>query len=190
MNTKSLESLKEIFEKPGLIEFDDFMGQKTENSVIKLGYRLNSDYDISSLMHEICHLAELPIKRVLDKPSTNYDFSYGVFWQIGTSWGYEPKTDQATQREIRAWSYQYSLQKEIGIPIQSDKLVKSVVWMNDFTIYKYKHGHKTDNDVISSIAKIVESNSRDMYSYKNLMIEWKERVEALHTKRSRKCIKC
>lgn len=171
--------IKSLFEVDGVLVFRDFEGQKCENDRFDIGYKLVSEIDPTAAIHEIAHFAELPLERILKKPNTNWDFSYGKFWQIGIHHGFEPQTDQATQRELRTWGYQLSIQRELGIDESAYDLVKSLVWMNDYCNFKYRAGIKEDKDVIAYAADIVEKYSDTLFSYKNFLISYKERIEAL-----------
>lgn len=174
-----LKKIKELFEVDGILVFRDFEGQIFQNNRFEIGYKLVGDIDPTAAIHEISHFAELPTERIIKKPNTNWGFSYGKYWQIGTSWGYEPQTDQATQRELRTWGYQLSVQRELGINESAYDLVKSIVWMNDYCIFKHRAGIKEDKDVIAYAADIVEKYSNAKFSYKNFLISYKERIEAL-----------
>lgn len=174
-----LGKIKGLFEVDGILVFRDFHGQTCENNRFDIGYRLAGEIDPTAALHEIAHFAELPIERILKNPRVNWDFSYGKYWQIGTSYGYEPQTDQATQRELRTWGYQLSIQRELGIDGSPYDLVKSLVWMNDYCNFKYRAGIKEDKDVISYAADIVEKYSDAQFSYKNFLMSYKERIKAL-----------
>lgn len=174
-----LGKIKSLFEEDDVLVFRDFQGQNFYNNKFNIGYKLNGEIDSTAAIHEISHFAELPIERIIKKPKNNWDFSYGKFWQIGTSYGFEPQTDQATQRELRTWGYQLSIQRELGINESAYDLVKSIVWMNDYCNFKYRAGIKEDKDVIAYAADIVEKYSDTHFSYKNFLISYKERIEAL-----------
>lgn len=174
-----LGKIRSLFEVDGVLVFRDFEGQICEDNRFEIGYKLNGEIDSTAAIHEISHFAELPIERILKNPRNNWDFSYGKFWQIGIHYGFEPQTDQATQRELRVWGYQLSIQRELGIEESAYDLVKSLVWMNDYFIFSHKTGIKEEKDVIAYAADIVEKYSNAQFSYKNFLESYKERINAL-----------
>jgi hypothetical protein len=72
-----------------------------------------------------------------------------------------------------------SLHKEYGLDEDPIDLVDSMVYMNDCFMHKYKQGYKSDQEMIETTAKIVKKNSNTLFSYKDFLKNYNERVEAL-----------
>lgn len=174
-----LGKIKSLFEVDGILVLRNFEGQRCKDDRFEIGFYLANGVCPTAALHEISHFAELPIERILKKPNKNWDFSYGKYWEIGWKSGYEPQTDQATQRELRVWGYQLSIQRELGIEESAYDLVKSLVWMNDYWNFSYKTGIKEEKGVIAYAADIVEKYSNAQFSYKNFLESYKERINAL-----------
>ena len=67
----------------------NFEGQLCENNAFYVGGRAGPGKDISNVLHEICHFAELEKERVVKFPSYGWGLYPGRKWVVGVHWGYE-----------------------------------------------------------------------------------------------------
>lgn len=80
-----------------------------------LGCRAALSLHISYLTHEMAHLAEREIPKLLERPNRNWGFSLGTYWEVMGKSGYQHNTDQAIRREMRVLAYQWSFMQHYGI---------------------------------------------------------------------------
>ncbi len=158
-------------------------GQYCENNVFFVGDKAGPGRDLSILLHEICHFVELERERLVKFPANGWGLTHGKFWQIGTAWGYEPRTVQQVDREARVWGFQLLAQKHLELNDSAYELVRSAVWLPAFCHYKYSFSGKiTDTKALYHLAKRVERLSKRI-SYDQLVNEFHERVKLLENLR-------
>lgn len=184
-------SLAKLFDNSPVSFDPNLSGQALDNNNnFVLGGRAGPEISVCNLVHEMAHLAELDIQRLLQKPSYGWGFKHGRFWQIGRHTGFESTTDQSVRREMRVWAYQLSVEKEFGIKNEGAKrLVSSVVFMEAFTLYKWKVvsentmkqlGHeKAEKHCIELMAKDVINMSNSEFTFDKFIAEWTKRMDVL-----------
>jgi len=157
-----------------------------------LGNRAGPSCHISSLTHEMCHLAEREIPKLLEKPNCSWGFTYGKYWECLGQSGYESQTDQSVLREARVWAYQWSLHQTLGIPIEDDEednniegLVSSAVYMDAFFIYRNKRidpnleFRQKEKEGLKALAAEVQELSRTRFTFDDFKRNWNEHMAAL-----------
>lgn len=131
----------------------DFEGQGiNEQGDYVLGCRAGPSIHISNLIHEMAHLAEREIPKLLEKPYKGWGFSFGKYWEFGGRSGHEPNTDQSVLRELRVWAFQWSIQQHYKIKDKESKtifdLVSSIVWLPAFVYFKHKRISKEERELL------------------------------------------
>jgi len=154
-------------------------GQTCEEKSYWVGGIAGPSCNLSNLLHEICHFAELEKERILEFPKKGWGLNMGKFWQIGNNWGYEQSTDQQVQREARVWAYQLSAQKHFGLNDSAYELVSSVVWLPAWCHYRmkwggYKHERKAKYQLAQHVSRLAKRNS-----YQKLIDEFSQRIEMI-----------
>jgi hypothetical protein len=180
---KNLDLINDLFFKDRPISYlKNKEGQMIDdNNRYVLGLMAGPSCELQNLLHEMSHLAEIDRKRLIKKPVTSWGLSFGKYWQIGTSWGYEPQTDQSVQREIRVWAYQHSISKALNLENGSSKeLASSAHWLDAFFLYK----HYTVGTVSEAVAKQnmawqIEELSDTVYTYDRFCQEWDDRMKLI-----------
>lgn len=178
-----LEKLRDqFFVAPNLVSYqEDFEGQKCEDGKFILGCCAGPDCSISNLCHEMAHFVELPIQRLLKKPTSGWGFSYGHYWEIGNQSGHEPRTDSSTRREMRVFALQHSLQTQLGIMTTIEELLSPSVYINSFSMYRpYKKDGKLRNDK-EKLALMADEVSEmiHQFDFNSFTSEWFYRIEKL-----------
>lgn len=171
--------IKKIFFQSPIFQLRNKMeGQICEEKSYFVGAAAGPSLNLSNLFHEICHFAELDIKRLKKFPSRNWGFYYGKFWQIGTSWGYEPQTSDQVKRESRVWAFQLSAEKHFDLNDSAQELVKSAVWLPAFCYYKYSFNNHSDKKALYYLAKHVERLSKT-FNFQKLLDDFNSRIQEL-----------
>lgn len=164
--------------------------QITPTGAYRLGCKAGPSLGIEHLFHEMGHLAEREPEKLLERPDGGWGFTWGKYWQIANSSGWEPQTEQSVLREARVWSFQLSLMREHGLNPKPREMVESAVFIPAFCYFKYKrvspdgpNGPKrydeTENEAIDLLAQIVEENTR-IYTALKFEEDWNARLELLH----------
>jgi hypothetical protein len=161
--------------------------QITENNCYLLGCKAGPGTHVEYLLHEIAHLAEREIPKLLEFPQ-NWGFYYGKFWEATTHMGYhsgwEPETDASVLREARVWGYQLSIMRHYQLPITSKELASSAVYLPAFCLYKYKRANvKEDDAALEQLSKLIDENSK-IYTHAHFIEAWNTRMETLKSKKS------
>lgn len=159
----------------------EVQGHKCEGTQYVLGGTAGPEASISNLLHEICHFAELEPKRLLKFPSYGWGLYQGKFWQIGTSWGHEPSTDQQVQREARVWAMQLSLERHFNINDSAQELVRSAVWLPAWCFYRRKFtNYYGDKKALYYLSKHVERLSK-RHPFEKVIEDYGQRITFLES---------
>jgi hypothetical protein len=173
--------IKNIFFTNSIVKIDvSVQGQKCDGNVFVLGASAGPSRDLSNLLHEVAHFAELEVDRLATFPAGGWGLSMGKFWQIGTAWGHEPHTDQQVQREARVWAMQLSAERHFNIRDSATDLVKSAVWLPAWCHYRRKVTPDTfkDNEALDALAFEVDALTK-VYSFDRLVEDFSHRVNHL-----------
>ena len=180
---KNLDLINDLFFKDRPISYlKNREGQMIDNNNrYVLGLMAGPSCELQNLLHEMSHLVEIDRKRLVKKPPTSWGLKPGKFWQIGTSWGYEPQTDQSVQREIRVWAYQHSISKALNLENGSSKeLANSAHWLDAFFLYKhYTVGTVSDVVAKQNMAWQIEELSDTVFTYDRFCQEWDDRMKLI-----------
>lgn len=164
-------------------------GYKIRNGEYVLGCMAGPSCDMENLFHEMSHLAEREISKLIERPYVNWGYGNGKYWEAGNRFGFEPQTDQSVRREARVWAFQLSLQNHFGLNISSYDTVRAAYWLDAFPIYA--RNEIPDCQVFSSegqeqalrhLADWVEKLSREEYTFEKFCSNWNERMIALSNK--------
>jgi hypothetical protein len=101
--------------------------------------------------------------------------------EIGRHFGYEPKTDSSTRREMRVFALQYNLQLQFGIKTTIEKLLSPAIYINSFSMYRpyKKNGElRSDKERLAVMAEEV-SEMIHQFSFDAFESEWHHRIEKL-----------
>lgn len=155
-----------------------------DNGNYILGLRAGPVIDITHLFHEMGHLAEREISKLLKKPYSGWGYTHGKYWEIAGKSGYEALTDQAVQREARVWAYQLSLQKYYNLNISVESAVSSAVYLDAFLYYKIelvRNLHYSLQNVtrLKYLAAQVEELHQTTFTIDVFKSAWQERMELL-----------
>lgn len=138
--------------------------------------------EMPNLFHEMGHFADREKDKLEEFPNLGWGYGQGKFWQIGTSWGYEPQTDQSVIREARCWAYQISLMRHYGLETDVSEVVASAVWLPAFFLYK-QPACKDDKSRLSALAEEVNGLSQTTHSFDAFREAWFDRLRHLTGKR-------
>lgn len=186
-----LTQIEELFFANHKIGFNENVeGQNLDDDGnFLLGLTIGPTKSVNGVLHEMAHFAELPIKRLIAKPSSGWGFTYGKYWEVYNSSGYEPQTDQSVQREIRTWAYQNSINVELGLNIPVLDLVSSSTYLHAFSLYKCnvvteqerdELGYqKADQLAIVRMAEQVEDLSKNRFTFDDFWMNWESKLEIL-----------
>jgi hypothetical protein len=153
-----------------------------------LGCRAGPGIHISNLYHEMSHLAEREIAKLLEKPNRNWGYGWGQYWEIAGQSGFEYQTDQSVQREKRVWAYQLSIEKHYGIYTQNIKndnappevvLARIAPFLPAFPLYIGRQGLKDEKAAIQFLADEIRELSETAFTFKHFCDAWFERMKAL-----------
>jgi hypothetical protein len=167
-------------------------GQKlTQKGLFYIGcragpYDYEPSYSIDNLFHEMGHLAEREIDKLLQKPYDGWGFRHGRFWKVGHHSGYEFQTDQAVMRESRVWAYQLSLARHYGINVDPVEVVGSARYIDGFCFYKSRFKDRLDTlgytegeeEAIKILAEETEKQTAE-FSFDNFCKAWDIRMSKL-----------
>lgn len=161
-------------------------GYKIINGEYVLGCMAGPSCDILNLFHEMGHLAEREIEKLILRPWMGWGYGQGRYWEVGNRFGFEPMTDQSVRREARIWAFQLSLQRHFGIEKTPYDTVSSVEFMDAFGIYAQNeikginpYFTETKKQVIQHLANWVEKMSNEEYTFERFCTDWNERMIAL-----------
>lgn len=173
-----------------------------ENSNFVLGCSAGPSTDVSNLIHEMSHLAELEVPRLLKKPYGGWGFKWGKYWELNGHSGYEPRTDQSVRREMRTWAYQWSIHQSLQIPVSNydDEskgelidLVRSSTYLHAFANYKWAVLSQEERDALGYsaseqktleiLADEVLHLSQTVFTFDNFCKNWKERMDLLKSQK-------
>lgn len=164
-------------------------GLDTQENFV-LGCRAGPVIDASNLIHEMGHLAEREIPKLLERPGGGWGFTMGKHWRIGYQEGYEFQTDQSVQREKRVWAYQWSILKHYGIKESLRDLLRSARFLAAFDLYTHRiikehpelekvtYGNR-QNAILAHLRKEVLELSRTEFTFQRFCQEWQNRMMAL-----------
>jgi hypothetical protein len=181
---------KEFFSNSPIHYSIDIEGQKlNEEREYVLGLLAGPCIRVDHLFHEMGHFAEREIPKLLEKPNRSWGFGRGKYWEINGQSGYEPHTDQATQREIRAMAYQLSILRHYNKQVRPYFIAMSLTGMPDFHIFRYKLLGveecsrlglvESEKKAIQWIAKKIGKLSQTTFTYEAFRKAWNDRIELL-----------
>ena len=171
--------IKKIFFQSPIFQLKSKLeGQKCEDKSYYVGAAAGPSLNLSNLLHEICHFAELDVDRLKKFPVYSWGFYPGKYWQIGTSWGYEPQTSDQVNREARVWSFQLSAMKYFGMDDSAQELVKSAVWLPAFCYYKYSFNNPSEKKALYHLSRHIERSSKT-FSFQKLVDDFQLRIQEL-----------
>jgi hypothetical protein len=164
-----------------------FEGQGiTEGNCYLLGCRAGPETSVEYLLHEMAHLSERELPKVLERPYASWGFSRGKYWEVYGQSGYEPQTDQSVMREARTWSFQLSLMRELGLEITAQELVESAVYLPAFCNFKFKavpswkdKSYRDSEQAAKEILAQKVEEETSIYSFNEWEKRWFERMNAL-----------
>lgn len=152
-----------------------------------LGCRAGPEVGVEYLLHEMAHLADRSIEKLLLKPSYGWGYYTGKPWYIAGQSGIEPYNDKAVLTEARCWAYQVSLMQHYNMPTDVQDIVDSVVYISAFWLYKQrvltpeqiKDYAGSDKEAIRVLAKHVEELSTTTHTFEAFHNAWRERMAIL-----------
>lgn len=151
-----------------------FQGQSlAKHNHYLIGCRAGPSISILNLFHEMAHFSEREEFKILDKTQWNWDFYYG------RSFGdfFIPESDKDVLREIKVWSFQYSIFKKFGIKDSPRQLVESMIFLGGFDYFKYDRCKERDPFEFAS--NMVLKLSEKEYSFEKFESNWFSRLEKL-----------
>ena len=196
-------------EKLALIQKMFFEGQPVSTQVELQGYVIGEDGNyclgcqsgprihVSNLIHEMCHLAEREVDKLLKKPYNAWGYSFVQYWELLGRSGYESQNAKTVHREKRVWAFQLSVEKELGIrdiedaddPEESHaySLVKSAIYLDAFMWYKrevltenqLEDYSKGEQQAIQILSEEVDRLSEKDFTYARFCDDWFHRMELL-----------
>lgn len=170
---------KEFFDHPCVDINPQIQGYKMLDGVYTLGCSAGPGRNLNILFHEMGHLAEREVPKLLERPNYGWGYTSGRFWQIGTSWGYEPQTDQSLLRELRVWAFQKCIASHYGLEEPTLKMVAPATYINSFDVYRYKH-NLTIEKTLETLADKVDELSQDTFTFDRFVKDWNSRMEILN----------
>ena len=154
-------------------------GQSCQDFQFIIGAKAGPSSSISNLLHEVCHFAEREPEKLARFPSFAWGFYQGKFWQIGTSWGHEPQTDQQVHREAKVWAMQLSLDRHFNVNDSAENLVSSATWLPAWCLYRKHFTRKCDDKkALYYLARHVDRLSKQ-YNVNKVLDEYNMRVNYL-----------
>lgn len=172
----------------------DLEGQSIdEQGNFILGGRAGPGVEVSNLVHEMAHLAEREIPKLLEKPNFAWGFSFGKYWEVFGQSGFEPQTDRSVLRERDVWAYQISICHHYGISLETEdeegeeeiyQVIKSAVYLPAFCLYaRNLYGHLDYKDreekALRHLAAEVKELSETKFTFDRFCDEWYKRMKAL-----------
>ena len=140
---------------------------------------------LSNLFHEMAHFVEIDQKR-MTLANSGWGFSYGKYWRILNSSGYECSTMASTLREMRVWAYQINLLKHFNIFTDIQDLTSAADFINSFMFVPGKNKEERHNWIETEVEKM----SREVrYSFDAFSMEWERRCKILDKRLERHNIK-
>lgn len=165
-----------------------------ENGNYCLGCMTGPRIHESNLIHEMCHLAEREVEKLLEKPYNSWGYSFGQFWELLGRSGYESQNSKPVHREKRVWAFQLSVEKELGIRDVEDEedthaysLARSAPCLDAFMWYKRevlteeqcKDYVKAEKQAVQILADEIERLSQTEFTYARFCEQWFHRMELL-----------
>lgn len=157
-----------------------------------LGMRAGPSVDINHLFHEMAHLAEREVDKLVQRYPVGWGYHFGKFWRCGGCSGYEPQNSKGTLREARCFAYQFSLaQYYLGTSWENFDYYESATFLSDWDIYRREVCPYDTSSVELYTRSKVDSlvayrdhihSLLDNFSFENFKIEWAKRMEALKVK--------
>ncbi len=167
-------------------------GYRIENGEYVLGCMAGPSCDMSNLFHEMGHLAEREIPKLLERPWSGWGYGQGRYWEFGGRFGFEAQTDQSVRREARIWAFQLSLQRYFGIQKSPYDTVSAAEYLDAFGIYARKEiegispfSEEGKKQAIQHLANWVEKMSNEEYTFERFCTDWSERMVALSIRNNR-----
>lgn len=200
LDKTKLAEIEKMFFKDNPVQINpEIEGYRiADNGDFILGCMAGPSCNIGNLLHEMSHLAEREIPKLVKRPYDSWGYSFGKYWEILGRFGYESNTDQSVRREGRIWAYQYSLHLHFDVPTDEDyeeegverlstiSLVNSAIYLEAFYIYKNKCDPQktleyTEREIfaIECLSKEVKQMSDTDFSFDRFVENWNLRMTAL-----------
>lgn len=175
------------YEKLPIVYDENIEGQKiNDKGQFSIVPWYGPEASVSGMLHEMCHFAEREIEKLMKFPRSSWGFYHGKFWQIGTSWGYEPQTDQSVRREQMVWAYQLSAQRHYGIDQEPFDVISSATWLPAWCYYQpfpderlYGLENRRENRRLVKLAEETELMSKNEFTFQAMQNAWDLRIEKL-----------
>jgi len=163
------------------IAFDMWVSQDVDKGTLILGEKEGPAFSFHALLHEMCHLVEIDDERICYR---GWGLRIPYTFVLGQTC-VEPKTLQATEREMRVLAYQMNLTEHLGYKFQ-DRSITSLEYLYDFWDVGWTHARryirrgyqvreeKTKSWLCKQVYKL-----RDVYTYKRFELEWERKVGLL-----------
>lgn len=176
------EALQRLF-VPGVVDYDpDVEGQKIgENGEVLLGTRCGpSRFELSALVHEMSHLVEIDDRRVT-LPGWGLRIKSSVV--VGGQRYFEPRTTQATARELRVVAYESNMLHSCGIARSLRQLVRALTILPDFILLPGRCERDRLNWCETQVGRLVEQEHFSVPSFEQ---EWWRKIEVIRRRLQRR----
>lgn len=161
----------------------DVEGYKIENRKYILGLRAGPDSGISNLVHEMGHLAEREINKLVERSPYAWGYYMGKPWQVLNQSGVEPQNDKSVFREARVWAYQLSVLRHFGLMDETvEEMVSPAVYLSAWWLYAKRvtgASYSKEKEAVRILAKYVAKLASTKFTFENFCINWKIRMKAL-----------
>ena len=147
-----------------------------------LGCREGPEMSLTNLLHEMAHLADRSIPKLLEYPTCGWGYISGAAWYINGMSGVEPQNSEGAMTEIRCYAYQVCLINEYMRELDFNglyDLVKPIRFLPCFDLFKEETKTNKDEDTILLVASWVKTLSLTTHRIKNFRNAWKKRMAAL-----------
>lgn len=144
---------------------------------------------MSNLFHEMGHLAEREIPKLLKRPSFGWGYYQGPVPFPELSPRPEPDNDKPVQREKRCFAYQLSLGRHYSLKENPSDLASLCRWLEAWPFYLHKAVSReerarlgydgTELLAIQTLAKEIDELSRTSFAFKRFKEAWQHRIIAL-----------
>jgi len=184
MDSPQQQLLLDLYFKDSPIQIEwDFHGtQKVKDNKLIFGPYAGPEACITSLIHEMAHLAEIDDARILKH---NWGLTLPEQYIPGRYSRMAPVTCQATFRECRVLAMQWHIQNSIGICIPRRQMVEVLQWMPDFCLVprsitcKGNDLQSIDNARFIFLEGVVHTYCKRGFGFKHFVTEWDRKNELL-----------
>lgn len=178
-----------FYDNPVVCEID-LEGQSIdEEGRYVLGCRAGPHVGVENLMHEMGHLADREIPKLLLRPADGWGYYIGKTWHIMGRSGIEPTNDRAVTREASCWAFQSSLMEHYGTDLDIRDLVSSATYLPAFDLYVWRVINEDERQglgytkyrekAIDILAEDVAKMHKTTHTFRKFVEAWDERMVAL-----------